>query len=93
MTPDDKQLLRLLCLLTTFLFLQGRVHASAQDFDAGVDSLVGPLVEERLIPGFYLGIYDKNGLVFEKSKGFADEKIDLQPSSQVLYHINSMIKP
>ena len=50
-------------------------------------------MEERLIPGFYLAIYDQDGLVFEKAEGFADEKLGIAPGSDILYHINSMSKP
>ena len=61
--------------------------------DAEIDALVGPLVEERLIPGYHVAFYGKDGLLFEKSGGLADDKTDLPPSSEVLYFVDAMSKP
>jgi CubicO group peptidase (beta-lactamase class C family) len=93
MTPEFKAVMRILCSLVTLLWVQGQIRADVVDFDVGLESLVGPMIEERLIPGFYLGVYDKNGLIFEKAGGFADEKLELLPGRDVLYHVNSMSKP
>jgi CubicO group peptidase (beta-lactamase class C family) len=81
------------CLLLWPLILTNSALADAGSLDSRIGSLVQPLVEERLIPGFYLAIYDQDGLVFEKAEGFADEKLGIAPGPDILYHINSMSKP
>ena len=73
------------CLLLWPLILTNSALADAGSLDSRIGSLVQPLVEERLIPGFYLAIYDQDGLVFEKAEGFADEKLGIAPGPDILY--------
>ena len=64
-----------------------------ESMEAEIGALVEPLVEERLIPGYHVAFYGKEGLLFEKSGGLADDKTNLQPGSEVLYFVDSMSKP
>jgi CubicO group peptidase (beta-lactamase class C family) len=80
-------------LVLALLCLANIAFAASEGFDAEIDRLIGPLVEERLIPGYYVSVYNKDGLLFEKSSGLADDRTNLPPGEDVLYFIDSMSKP
>jgi CubicO group peptidase (beta-lactamase class C family) len=80
-------------LVLALLCLANMAFAANEGFDAEIDRLIGPLVEERLIPGYYVSVYNKDGLLFEKSSGLADDRTNLPPGEDVLYFIDSMSKP
>ena len=56
-------------------------------------NLLNPMVDEQLIPGYYLSVYKNGQQVVDLSRGFADEEASLLPSQDVLYFIASMTKP
>ena len=58
-----------------------------------VRSILDPLVEEQLLPGFYLGVFDSGGLVLDVTRGKAAEAGELKPGPDILYAIMSMTKP
>ena len=60
--------------------------------DAEIDALVGPLVEERLIPGYHVAFYGKDGLLFEKSGGWLMTK-QIRCQAARLYFVDAMSKP
>lgn len=82
------------------LLLATIVHASKAD-DVVVLSpmtqeyanLLNPMVDEQLIPGYYLSVYKNGQQVVDLSLGFADEEANLLPGQDVLYFIASMTKP
>ena len=82
------------------LLLATIVHASKAD-DVAVLSpmtqeyanLLNPMVDEQLIPGYYLSVYKNGQQVVDLSLGFADEEANLLPGQDVLYFIASMTKP
>ncbi len=78
---------------SAILCLSSTIFAAQQEFDAEIDALIGPLVEERLIPGYYVAVYGNNGLLFEKSSGLADDRSALPHGEDVLYFVESMSKP
>ena len=84
---------RLLVLaLVAFSSAWGR----ADDHDAVVSeirSILDPLVNEQMLPGYYLGVFDENSALFEVSMGSTRESGALPPSGDVLYAIMSMTKP
>ena len=68
----------------------------ADDHDAVVSeirSILDPLVNEQMLPGYYLGVFDENSALFEVSMGSTRESGALPPSGDVLYAIMSMTKP
>ena len=58
-----------------------------------VRSILDPLVDEQLLPGFYLGVFDSEGLVLDVTRGKAAEAGELKPGPGVLYAVMSMTKP
>ena len=52
-----------------------------------------PMVDDLFIPGYYLAVFDKSGKIYERGYGYADESINLVPSGEVLYSIQSLTKP
>ncbi len=58
-----------------------------------VRSILDPLVDEQLLPGFYLGVFDSEGLVLDVTRGKAAEAGELKPGPDILYAIMSMTKP
>jgi CubicO group peptidase (beta-lactamase class C family) len=55
--------------------------------------LLDPMIDEQLIPGYYLAVYKNGQQVVDLARGFADEEASLLPSQDVLYFIASMTKP
>ena len=80
--------------ITFFLAILSAHSSELQDSVRGeVRSVLDPLIEDKLIPGYYLAIYDQNGKQFEDKQGFAAEIDNLEPAEHVLYAIMSMSKP
>ena len=70
--------------------------SKAEDHDAVVAeirSILDPLVDEQMLPGYYLGVFDEKSSLFEVSMGSTREAGELRPSGDVLYAIMSMTKP
>ena len=70
--------------------------SKAEDHDAviaEIRSILDPLVDEQMLPGYYLGVFDKKSSLFEVSMGSTREAGALRPSGDVLYAIMSMTKP
>lgn len=70
--------------------------SKAEDHDAVVAeirSILDPLVDEQMLPGYYLGVFDEKSSLFEVSMGSTREAGELRPSGNVLYAIMSMTKP
>ena len=70
--------------------------SKAEDHDAviaEIRSILDPLVDEQMLPGYYLGVFDKKSSLFEVSMGSTREASELSPSGDVLYAIMSMTKP
>ena len=77
--------------ITFFLAILSAHSSELQDSVRGeVRSVLDPLIEDKLIPGYYLAIYDQNGKQFEDKQGFAAEIDNLEPAEHVLYAIMSM---
>ncbi len=58
-----------------------------------IASVVDPLVDQQLIPGFYLSIHKDGQKIIERVRGYSDEEEELVPSENTLYSIASMTKP
>ena len=58
-----------------------------------IRSILDPLVDEQMLPGYYLGVFDDKSSLFEVSMGSTREASELSPSGDVLYAIMSMTKP
>ena len=55
--------------------------------------ILSPLVEKKLIPGYYFALYQSGEKIFEKAEGLADDLSGLKPSETTLFAIASMTKP
>lgn len=79
------------------LYAAGGAADTLQEKSAAVEvdvrAILDPLTEEQLLPGYYLGVFDSTGKIFELSQGSAAEAGGLRPSSEALYAIMSMTKP
>ena len=58
-----------------------------------IRSVLDPLVDEQMLPGYYLGVFDAERSLFEVALGSTREDNSLPPSGDVLYAIMSMTKP
>ena len=58
-----------------------------------IKSVLDPLVDEQMLPGYYLGVFDAERSLFEVAMGSTREDNALPPSGDVLYAIMSMSKP
>ena len=56
--------------------------SKAEDHDAVVAeirSILDPLVDEQMLPGYYLGVFDEKSSLFEVSMGSTREAGELRP--------------
>ncbi|MDC2963354.1 beta-lactamase family protein [Gammaproteobacteria bacterium] len=79
--------------LTNFCWLAEAQQLEYQYLEEKIASVVDPLVDEQLIPGFYLSIHKDGQKIIERIRGYADEEEGLVPSENTLYAIASMTKP
>jgi|ETN07SMinimDraft_1059922.scaffolds.fasta_scaffold30542_2 CubicO group peptidase (beta-lactamase class C family) len=75
------------CLFCGIIF--SNTTAQNDPFAAFLD----PLVDELFIPGYYLAVFDNSGMIYERSRGFADETDNIAPTKDVLYSVQSLTKP
>lgn len=86
-------------LLKVFLFLLplGSLSVSGSEshdeVKAEIRALLSPLVDEQLLPGYYVAVYDGEAMLFDEKQGLANETNDLKPGADVLYAVMSMSKP
>ncbi len=78
---------------TTFCWTAQADGSKYHSLEKEIALIVDPLVDERLIPGFYLSIYKDGKKIVERIRGYADEREELVPSENTLYSIASMTKP
>ena len=58
-----------------------------------IASVVDPLVDQQLIPGFYLSIHKDGQKIIERVRGYSDEEEELVPSENTLYSNAFSIRP
>lgn len=67
--------------------------AISEKLESEYSKILNPLVEKKLIPGYYFALYQAGEKIFEKAEGVADDLSGLEPSEQTLFAIASMTKP
>ncbi len=82
-------------ILFLFSFISAPVFCSQSHDEARAEirALLSPLVNEQLLPGYYVAVYDENGMLFDEKQGLANETNNLKPGEDVLYAVMSMSKP
>ena len=75
------------CLFCSIIF--SNTTAQNDPFAAFLD----PLVDQLFVPGYYLAVFDSSGMIYERSRGFADETGNIPPTKNVLYSVQSLTKP
>ena len=71
-------------------FLMVEPDTEAEDPFAAV---LDPLMDAKLIPGFYFSVHQNGEKVYERIKGSADLQTNLTPSEDTIYFMASMTKP
>ena len=56
-------------------------------------SLLDPLVDEGLLPGYYFAVYRDGQTLYERARGYADGVEKIEPDGETLYAMMSMTKP
>jgi CubicO group peptidase (beta-lactamase class C family) len=75
------------------LFQNSKAFSDTNDIATEYQKIFSPLMEKKLLPGYYFAVFKDGEKVFEQEAGFADEKIGLKATSKTIYAIASMSKP
>ena len=79
--------------VSPLVFSEEGGQKSHTEFEREIRQVVDPLVDQRLISGYFLSIHRFGEPILEISNGSADDELSLAPGQDVLYAVASMTKP
>ena len=66
---------------------------AAEELEKKYANLLDPLVEDGLLPSYFLSVSDRNGLIFDRGLGTSGAIIEKDPTSQTRFALLSLSKP